>query len=282
MDNDMTDYLRHRNDLDDPDLASALDEMSAWSARFGDLLFKHIEIRRGVKILDVGCGSGFPSFEIAQAFGGSCQVTGIDVWTAAIERARFKLGFYDLPNVRILEVDGARQPFPDEEFDLIVSNLGINNWSDPHAVLTECHRVAKPEAKMVLTTNIKGHYREFYDVFREALTGMSDGASLERLAASEDRRGTKETTGALLQATGWSIVKMIEDGFQMRFLDGSAMLNHSFVKIAFLEGWRSVVEPDDEKRTFEIIERRLNESAQEEGEMRMTVPMLYLEAVKSR
>lgn len=277
----MTDYLRHRNDLADPDLASVLDEMSAWSARFGDLLFKHIEIRRGVKILDVGCGSGFPSFEIAQAFGGSCQVTGIDVWTAAIERARFKLGFYDLPNVRILEVDGARQPFPDEEFDLIVSNLGINNWSDPPAVLTECHRVAKPETKMILTTNIKGHYREFYDVFRETLTGMSDGASLERLAASEDHRGTKESVGALLQATGWNIVRMIEDSFQMRFLDGSAMLNHSFVKIAFLEGWRSVVEPDDEKRTFEIIERRLNEPAHEEGEMRMTVPMLYLEAVKS-
>lgn len=277
----MKDYLQYKNDLDDPDLASALDEMSAWSARFSDLLFKHIEIRKGLEILDVGCGSGFPSFEIAQIFGGSCQVKGIDVWTAAIERARFKLGFYDLRNVRILEVDGARQPFSDAEFDLIVSNLGINNWSDPPAVLKECYRVAKPEAKMILTTNIKGHYREFYDVFRETLAEMGDSASLERLSASEDHRGTKESIGALLQATGWSIVKIIEDRFQMRFLDGSVMLNHSFVKIAFMEGWRSVVEPDDEKQTFNIIEGRLNESAHDEGELRMTVPMLYLEAVKS-
>jgi hypothetical protein len=58
-------------------------------------------------------------------------------------------------------------------------------------------------------------------------------------------------------------------------------LNHSLTRIGFLDGWRSVVDADDEQRVFESIERRLNEAAGAQGELRMTVPMLYLEALKT-
>jgi arsenite methyltransferase len=66
----------------------------------------------------------------------------------------------------------------------------------------------------------------------------------------------------------------------MRFLDGGAMLNHSLTKIGFLDGWRSVVGPEDEKVAFERIEALLNEVAEQKGELRMSVPMLFIEAKK--
>jgi arsenite methyltransferase len=140
----MTDYLKYRNDFDSPDLALICDELSFWSSRFGRLLFEHIELGRGLNILDVGCANGFPLFEPAHVFGSSCRVTGLDIWTHAVRRARHKLRVYDLPNVQIVEADGALQPFADATFDLIVSNLGLNNWSQPQGVLMECFRVARP------------------------------------------------------------------------------------------------------------------------------------------
>ena len=276
----MTDYLKHKYDLNNTNFASIIDELSFWSSRFGRLLFDQVKIRGGLEILDVGCGNGFPLFELAHVFGSSCRITGFDIWTAALNRSRLKQRLYDLPNVRIVEADGARQPFASATFDLIVSNLGLNNWSEPGSVLAECFRVAKPGARMALTTNVVGHYREFYDVFRETLREMNKPEYLERLNAQEAHRGTLESLGGLLREAGWTIVKVIEDEFHIRFLDGSALLNHSLTKIGFLGGWRSVVHENEEGAIFERIERKLNAIAGQNGELRMTVPMLYLEAGK--
>ncbi|HMF57677.1 MAG TPA: class I SAM-dependent methyltransferase [Pyrinomonadaceae bacterium] len=277
----MTDYLKKSDDYNNADVASVFDELSFWSSRFGALLFKHMEIRGRLRILDLGCATGFPLFELAHVHGPSCQLTGIDVWKDALERARMKLKVYDLSNVQILEADGARQPFPDSEFDLIVSNLGINNFADPEAVLSECWRVAKPGARIILTTNIKGHYKEFYEVFREILEASGRTESLEKLGANEDHRGTKQQACELLQRTGWSVGRIIEDSFEMRFLDGTALFNHSLTRFGFLGGWRSVVNTEDEEKVFGVIEEKLNAIARQNGGLRMTVPMLYVEGEKS-
>jgi len=84
----MPDFLHHTYDLHQPELASAFDQVSFWSARFGALLFKHLTLRPHLTILDLACGTGFPLFELAQVYGTSCQVTGIDLWKEAVERAR--------------------------------------------------------------------------------------------------------------------------------------------------------------------------------------------------
>lgn len=276
----MTDYLQHKNDFNTPEEASAFDQTSFWSARFGALLFQHLELRRNSNILDLGSGTGFPLFELADVYGRSCQVTGIDVWQYGLARARSKLQTYGPPNVRLVEGDGAAMSFPDAQFDVITCNLGLNNFPDPPAVVAECFRVAKPGGRVVFTTNMQGHMREFYAVFREALLAMDKPAYLERLDSHEAHRGTKASLCALLEQAGFTIIKAIDDSFQMRYLDGSALFNHNLTKRGFLDGWRGVVNPEDEEAIFGRIETRLNDIAARQGELRMTIPMLYLEGQK--
>jgi ubiquinone/menaquinone biosynthesis C-methylase UbiE len=276
----MTDYLKRSTDYHDADIASAFDELSFWSSRFGQLLFRHIELRGHIDILDLGFGTGFPLFELAHSFGPTCRVTGLDIWTEAIERARLKQKVYALPNVSIVEGDGAKQPFEDESFDLIVSNVGINNFAEPALVLAECFRVSSPAARIVLTTNVMGHYSEFYSLYKEVLRELDKEQHLERLRAQEAHRGTKETVCAQLLEAGFLVEKAVEDKFEMRFLDGSAMFRHSLVRFGFLDGWRGIVTPEDEEEVFGLLENRLNEAARGEGELRMTVPMLYVEGKK--
>lgn len=219
-------------------------------------------------------------FELAQVYGPSCQVIGIDLWKEAVERARAKQQAYQLPNVQIVEADAAHLPFGDHEFDLIVSNLGVNNFADPEAVLTECFRVAKPHASLVLTTNPTGHMRELYALFREVLLDLQKSAYLERLRRNEEHRGTKESLGGMLRAAGFHLVKIQEGAFQLRYVDGSALFHHVLTIVGFLEGWRQVVDPEDEEQVFALLETRLNQVAQVRGELCLTVPMLYLEAEK--
>lgn len=277
----MEDYLQYKVDLDDPEIAAIFDELPFWSSRFGALLLRHIEFRPNIRILDLGCATGFPLLEMAQVFGRSCQVIGLDIWQQALNRARAKLRIYDLPNVAILRADGAQMPFENDEFDLIVSNLGLNNFTDPAAVVSECFRVARPGGRIALTTNVRGHMREFYGVFRETLNELEKPEYIERLTAHEAHRGTKESLCALLTEAGFKVAKVVEDDFCIRYLDGSVMLNHSLTKLGFMDGWKSVIDPGDWVEVFGIIERELNRAASEKGELSMTIPMLYLEGVKS-
>ena len=276
----MTHYLQHPVGLDTRGVAAVMDELSLWSARFGLLLLEHVPLQNNMQILDLGCGTGFPTFELAQLGGASCRVIGLDVWRDALARARTKARVYQLPNAHLVAADGARLPFPATTFDLIVSNLGINNFADVSATLAECRRVTKPGGRLALTTNLQGHMREFYDVFRATLQARNAGEYLERLAHHEQHRGTQESRVALVEAAGFHIAKLIEDQTCFRFVDGSALLNHFFIKLGFLDAWRSVVDPPDEQAIFAALEANLNETARRNGEIRLTVPMLYLEAVK--
>lgn len=275
----MTDFLKKKA-LSSLEIASVFDEASLWAARFGILLFNHLEIRRAIKIMDLGCATGFPLFELAQVHGNSCQITGVDIWKEALERAQSKLQTYGLSNVKLIEASGAQLPFKETEFDLIVSNLGINNFAEPQTVLGECFRVAKPGARLVLTTNLQGHFQEFYEVFEKALRELQKPAYLENLRVNEAHRGTKASTVALVQGAGFKVTKTVEDSFQMRYLDGTTLFNHTLTRLGFLDAWRGVVEPSDETEIFGLIESKLNEIATNNGELRMTVPMLYLEAEK--
>ena len=73
----------------------------------------------GSRILDIGCGPGEWTLEIARRFPGS-RVVGIDISDRMIEYARYIAREQEIPNVRF-EIIDARQPlaFPDASFDLV-------------------------------------------------------------------------------------------------------------------------------------------------------------------
>ena len=181
------------------------DELSFWSSHFGALLFEHLELRRGIRGLDVACGAGFPLFELAFVHGPSSHFTGLDVWPEALHRARRKIAVYGISNVDLCEADAAAMPFPDESFDLITSNLGINNFADPSAVVAECHRVARPGARIVVTTNLAGHMAELYQVFRETAPQLA-----EAFSAQEAHRGTRTSVEQLLLRGGFHVSRVAE------------------------------------------------------------------------
>jgi arsenite methyltransferase len=269
------DYLRERSGALHPDFADAFDQTSVWGARFGALLFDHLELKPDIVALDVGCATGFPLFELAQMYGPSSRFVGIDLWTGALQRARRKRRIVNLSNVALVECDGAAMPFDDASFDLITSNLGLNNFERPEIVIAECFRVARPGAIIALTTNLYGHMREAYVLFERILSERGRHDVAKRLAEQELHRGTTAGFQSLLTRAGFEIRKSIGSSFPLRFADGSAMLRHGLVKF-FLDGWRPVVGPDMEEEFFVTAEERLNEIAAGSG-LEYSIPILYLE-----
>ncbi len=251
-----------------PDFAEVYDETSLWSSRFGALLLDNLELRTGIRGLDVGCATGFPLLELAHVHGPSSSFVGIDPWGDAVARAGRKRDFYGLTNVELHVGDAAAMPFDDRSFDLITSNLGINNFDNREAVLRECHRVARDGARIVLTTNLTGHMAEFYDLFRATVPERA-----AEITRQEQHRGTRESVERLLTEGGFRMTKVVESEFYLRFASGTAMFRHSLVQF-FLDGWRSVV---DDPAVYAALEEQLNARSP----LRMRIPMLYAEAIRA-
>jgi arsenite methyltransferase len=267
-------------DFTTPGFGELYDELPLWSAPFGLALLERVPLLSQGTILDVGAGTGFLALELAERCGPNTTVIAVDPWQRGVERLRRKLEHHGLTNVRVIEQDAALVDLPNGSVDLIVSNLGINNFDDPHAVLRTCFRVARSGAKVLLTTNPVGHMAELYDVYRSVLIELGQEDRLPLLEAHIAHRGTVDSCSALLETQGFRVVEVIQKSFRLRFVDGSALLRHYFIRMGFVPGWKSIAAPDQIERTFETLEHRLNDHANKHGEVSLTIPVLCLVATK--
>ncbi len=267
-------------DVTAPEFGDLHDELPLWSAPFGLLLLDRVPVRSGLTILDVGAGTGFLTIELAERCGPGTQVIAVDPWKTAMDRLRRKIEQRGLRNIRLLEQDASAIELPAASVDVIVSNLGINNFEDPRAVLRVCSRIAKPGAILLLTTNLVGHMAEFYEAYREVLIDLGRGDRLAALEAHVNHRGTAESVAGLLRDSGFEVTDITTDSFRMRFADGSALLRHHFVRLGFVQGWKSVAATDSLQETFDRLEQKLNALAGERGELALTIPMACFTARK--
>jgi arsenite methyltransferase len=265
-----------------PEFGELYDELPLWSAPFGLLLLARVPMQSGITILDVGAGTGFMTVELAQRCGPEATVIAVDPWVAGMRQLRRKLAQLGLANVRLLEQDAATIDLPDASIDLIVSNLGINNFANAEAVLRTCFRVTKPAGRLVLTTNLVGHMREFYDVYRVTLMELGLTDCLAVLDRHTHHRATRASVMELLVRTGFEGLEVTTEAFRMRFADGSSFLRHAFIRLAFMPGWKGVVPADAVASTFATLERKLNAVAAEHGELALTIPMACVEARKPK
>jgi len=107
---------------------------------------------QGMKVLDLGSGSGRDAFIVSRLVGESGEVVGVDMTDEQLDVARRHIGYhtetygYEKPNIRfekgyIERLD--ELDLPDNHFDVIISNCVINLSPDKEAVLKEAYRVLR-------------------------------------------------------------------------------------------------------------------------------------------
>lgn len=276
----MLDYLDTKANTDDAALLSAQDDFPLWSAPFGLILLDHIRLRPKIKVLDIGFGSGFPLLELAQRLGNSSTVYGIDPHKAAHERTQYKMNVLKIENVQLIEGDASSMSFPDDTLDLIVSNLGVNNFDNPQKIFIECFRVAKRGAQIVLTTNPKGHMDTFYLVFAQTLKELRREDLMVDLTAHIEHRLTAEKICQHLEQAGFQITGIYQDSFRLCFLDGTTFFRHALIRTGFLDDWKRLIPKQDQKEVFTALEENLNQVSRSRGTLELTIPIACIEAEK--
>jgi arsenite methyltransferase len=104
----------------------------------------------GDAVLDIGCGAGVDSLVAGRLVGAGGRVVGIDVTPAMIQKARAHQARLGLVNVSFQVADAEALPFPDNDFDAVISNGVFNLALNKARALAEVHRVLKPGGRLLL------------------------------------------------------------------------------------------------------------------------------------
>jgi len=111
---------------------------------FGDAMLAAANLRRGDRVLDVGCGTGTTTMAAAHTVGGTGRVTAIDIDERLVRHTADRCAAAGLTNVDTLCGDAASYPYIGGEADVVISRFATMLFADPVAAHANLRRALRP------------------------------------------------------------------------------------------------------------------------------------------
>ncbi|MFI5394146.1 MAG: class I SAM-dependent methyltransferase [Candidatus Binatia bacterium] len=105
-------------------------------------------VASGERVLDVGCGCGNSTLDLARRVGSAGAVTGIDISTVMLERARQAAGEAGVTQARFENADAQTHRFPPSSFDVLFSRFGVMFFTDPAAAFANLRQALRPGGRV--------------------------------------------------------------------------------------------------------------------------------------
>ena len=139
--------------------------------KYGQDLIELLAPQPGERILDLGCGTGHLTSQLALA---GASVTGLDHSPAMIQQARL-----NYPDLVFVEGDAAGFAFP-EPFDGVFSNAALHWVKRAEEVVVCVARALKPGGRFVAEFGGKGNIRAIHVALLRALDELGDELGLAK------------------------------------------------------------------------------------------------------
>lgn len=114
-----------------------------WRTAANSAAYLIAELRPGQAVLDVGCGPGTITADLASLVAPG-QVTAVDPSSDVLERAAANAAERGVENIEFATADVHALDFPDDSFDVVHAHQVLQHVSDPVQALREMRRVCRP------------------------------------------------------------------------------------------------------------------------------------------
>lgn len=149
--------------------------------KWRSLTVQQVKAEPGANILDVCCGTGQLTFELAKAVGSNGKVVGLDfsekMLAIARQRLTEQLVFQqqDWGNIKLIQGDALSVPFDSNSFDGVTIGWGLRNLTDLPGGIKEMMRVVKPGGIIVSLDMAKPYlfvYKQLYWLYFKKLVPL--------------------------------------------------------------------------------------------------------------
>ncbi|GAC1338979.1 MAG: methyltransferase domain-containing protein [Beijerinckiaceae bacterium] len=109
----------------------------------GEKAIEALAPKAGEKILDIGCGCGHTTRELARRVGAAGSITAIDISKPMFDVARREAAVAGISNITFLEADAQTHSFEPNSFDALFSRFGVMFFVDPVAAFKNLRTALK-------------------------------------------------------------------------------------------------------------------------------------------
>ena len=124
------------------------ERLDSMLAPLGEAAIARLHPDPGEHVLDIGCGTGTTSLELARLVGGSGHVTGVDVSAPMLDEARRRADGAGLANLSFVVADAGAHQFEPRHYDAAFSRMGIMFFAEPVAGFTNLRRALRPGGRL--------------------------------------------------------------------------------------------------------------------------------------
>ena len=220
-----------------------------YSGRFAQLIVDEIQPGTRATVLDVGCGSGTPAFDVLRRLSDGGRVIAVDPDPALVDLARRRASVGEDGRRIFFKCESADElHFGDEVFDIVVGNLVLGSL-DAHAALSEMRRVLVPSGRLLLTQAMSGSFEEAFDVLREIAAKNDNAQIAERIETAASRYPTRSELARLAESTGFQDVRLRQESFRLSFRSPRELFVDPLMRLIGIPEWRWIAgfEPGGEK-----------------------------------
>ena len=253
------------------------EENSAAQLKWARELIGKLSLQGGESVLDLGCGDGRITAEIARKVPKG-RVIGVDSSGSMIARAKKRLGDSQFTNLRFAVMDAAALSFH-EEFDVVFSNAALHWIEDHEAVLKGVHWSLKPGGGILFQMGGKGNASGIRSVLEKTIARPEWRAYFKGFSLPYRFPGTEEYT-TLLKSTGFGIkrVELIPKDMEQGGKPGLA----GWIRTTWLPYTERVPEAKRERLVEEVSSRYLRwYTVDRNGRVQVAMIRLEVEAEKN-
>jgi ubiquinone/menaquinone biosynthesis C-methylase UbiE len=211
--------------------------------------------------LDVACGTGISTFALIEKTGSKGEFHGIDISEGMLEVARRSAEEKGITNVRFNKGDAENLDYPDDTFDIVISNMSFQFFPDKPKAVTEMHRVLKPGGRLAILFGAGPLFKEVWEILGEVAEDHPEhsgfAASIEEIKAMHIGLDETET---LMEGAG----------FEKTYIYARHRLVYHDLKFIihdtpYAESWKSTLPEDALDEAVEELSERFTEASVEKG-----------------
>jgi SAM-dependent methyltransferase len=195
-----------------------IDQLERQLQPVSDALFAATDLRPGMRVLDVGCGTGPTTVQAATLVRPGGHVTGVDVSADVIAAAQQRHAGDRDPHTKPIEwlvANVDHHAFEPASFDAIISRFGVMFFADPVVAFGRLAKACRPGGQLVVAVWLDLHRSPFfgtpYDIAVDALVQTNAVYSPVPAAFGPSSLGDADLVRSILASVGWSEITTEED-----------------------------------------------------------------------